>query len=104
MASFGNMTIKTVNNDVGKDNSRRSQVRDEVLVVFETAEARDAVRSSAAQLSRCAAPAGMILDIPQFLRSDFRALENTGYRIRKKSPGARTNIKFDDINMTGNFL
>ena len=40
------------------------------------------------------------MEVPLFLRSDFRVLENTAFKIRKKNPGAKTNIKFDDLTLS----
>ena len=68
-------------------------------MVFPSTEARDAVRAGGPQLGRSATPCGLRIDVPEHLKSDFKALETTAYRIRRKNVGARTNIKYDDIAM-----
>ena len=42
---------------------------------------------------------GIRLEVPVALRSDFRLLENVAFRIRKKTAGTKTNIKFRDEEM-----
>ena len=69
------------------------------MVIFPTSEARDAVRAGAVALGRSTTPCGLRIDIPEHLKSDFKALETTAYRIRTKNRGAKTNIKYDDVKM-----
>ena len=77
----------------------KSKTVDEVSVLFATVEIRDAIRSAAGNMGTNHSSCGMKLEIPQSLRSDFRVLENTAYKMRKKNKGTKTNIRFaDDIH------
>ena len=40
------------------------------------------------------------MEIPVSLKSDFRVLETTAFKLRKKTPGTKTNIRFRDADMS----
>lgn len=81
----------------GGQSSRTGDVRDEVLVRFETTRERDDVRSFAKNLERKGR--GMRLKIPDHLWPSFRVLQELGYELKQKHPSLRRNILFDDSNM-----
>ena len=63
--SLGNVTIKTIDRTDRPGASARTQVKDEVLVIFPTPEARDAVRAGAAALGRSATPCGLRIEVSE---------------------------------------
>ena len=65
------------------------------IVEFPSIELRDAVRSSAYNLAGDRG-SGIRLEIPVHLMNNFRALNQAGYRLKKKHPNCRRNVKFDD--------
>ena len=73
----------------------RSKAKDEVVVVFSNKETRDAVRAAAPNLSGNNA-AGIRIQVPGHLLTNFKALENLGYQMRKVDRSVRRVIKFDD--------
>ena len=72
---------------------------DEAIVVFSNKETRDAVRSAATNLAGHGKAAGIRMQVPGFLLTNFRALENLGYQMKKVNPSVRRVVKFDDDNM-----
>ena len=79
-------------------------VRDEVLVVFVSAEKRDVVMMSANKLAGLVDPAGaptagIRLEVPRELLPTFRLLSRFGARLRARhGEGTKRHIKFDDFN------
>ena len=98
LGSMGQVTIKMIcaNPRAAAGRSDPPKIRDEATVIFYTVEMRDAVRSAAANLAKTPEPCGLRLEIPQHLKSNFKVLENTAFKIRKKNPGSKTNVKFSD--------
>ena len=97
LASMGQVTIKMISSRpraAGRPDPPK--VTNEATVIFDSVETRDAVRSAAANLANSPDPCGLRLEIPQHLKSDFKVLENTAFKIRKKNPGSKTNVKFSD--------
>ena len=76
----------------------RSKMPHEVIVTFETKEARDAIKSVAKELAPEGRAAGIRLQVPGFLSTNFKLLENLGYQMRAVDPTIRRVIKFDDEN------
>ena len=76
--------------------TRRSKVKDEVLVRFADAQDRDAVQSYATNLSKHIGKAGIRLDVPAHLRHVFRLLESHSAELKNRYPNAKRAIKFDD--------
>ena len=72
----------------------RSRITDEVLVVFPTSDARDDVKAAASHLSGL--NAGMRSHIPVNLKANFHHLESVRFSLKKKFPGLKRSIKFDD--------
>ena len=77
----------------------RSKVADEAIVVFSNKETRDAVRSAATNLASHGKAAGIRMQVPGFLLTNFRALENLGYQMKNVNPSVRRVVKFDNDNM-----
>ena len=80
---------------VGKHYDPRSKAKDEVIVVFSNRETRDAIRAAAPNLSGNN-NAGIRIQVPGHLLTNFKALENLGYQMRKVDRNVRRVIKFDD--------
>ena len=79
----------------------RSKISREVLVLFQCVEDRDIVYSHANRLSKHTGKAGIRLEIPEHLRSDFRLLETHGNAVRaSQGPNVKRSIRFDDAEMS----
>ena len=76
-----------------------AKVQNKATVIFQTVEERDSIRSAAVNRAKTAEPCGIRLEIPVALKSNFRVLESTAFRIRKTNPGAKTNVKFHDESL-----
>ena len=76
--------------------TRTSNVKDEVLVRFDSSRERDDVRAFAKNLERKGR--GVRLEIPDHLWPNFRVLQQLGYELKLKNPDLRRNILFDDGN------
>ena len=70
------------------------------MVTFATKEIRDMVRANASKLALLPKDtAGIRLEIPDYLQGNFRTLQNAAFQIRKKHPGAKRNVLFDEDNL-----
>ena len=79
--------------------TKRSKIRDEVLVVFADDEDRDCIKSYAAGLASSAGEAGLRLDIPPSLKGSLKILEQHGRGIQAMyGQQVKRSIKFDDRN------
>ena len=78
---------------------RPAHIKNEYTVTFANKAVRDAVRASASKLGASSAPGGIRLEVPDYLQGDFRALENIAFKIKKKNPTMRRNVKLDDDSM-----
>ena len=65
---------------------------------FSSVEVRDIVRRAARELAGDP-QSGIRLEIPQFLQPNLKALESVSYALRRKHPGMKRNVKFDDEKM-----
>lgn len=72
----------------------RSKIRDEVIVEFPTSEIRDFVKSTGYKLM--SVQAGIRIEVPNFLKSDFHVFQNLSSRMKQSHGGAKRSIKFDD--------
>ena len=77
--------------------SRRSKIRDEVLIELATLQQRDIIQSYAVNLAKKSGTAGIRMEIPQHLEGDFRLLEEHAGLLNKRRPGTKRSVKFDDI-------
>ena len=95
-----NMAVKRTSTSAARhasEASRSVNVRDEVLVRFETARERDDVRTFAKNLERKGR--GLRLEIPDHLWPNFRVLQQLAYELKVKNANLRRNILFDDVNL-----
>ena len=83
--------------------SKRSKIENEVLVAFNSVEARDLVQSYARNLADWVDPdnkkptAGLRMEVPERLIGDFKALEQYGHAMKEKhGRGFKRHIKIDD--------
>ena len=74
----------------------KTRHKKEVIVCFDSVEARDVVRSSASNLAGQGSDVGIRLEIPASMRSAMRALQSLSFEIKTKHPASRRNILFDD--------
>ena len=75
----------------------RSKIIDEVLVNFFSVDDRDLVYAHAKNLAKHQGKAGIRLEIPQHLKSEFKLLEGHGNNIRTMyGPTVKRSIRFDD--------
>lgn len=72
----------------------RSKVQSEVVVEFPSATIRDSVKSCGYKLE--GQNAGIRIEVPNFLKSDFHVLQNLGYKMKLSNAGTKRSIKFDD--------
>ena len=75
--------------------SRAGKIVNEVTVEFPSTELRDVVRGAAFNLAG-QSEAGIRLEIPHHLMSNFKALNAASYRLKTKFAGCKRNIKYDD--------
>ena len=90
LCRLGNISIKKFRDPANKNS-------DEVLVVFETREARDYVKAAAKHLGGNTS-VGMKIHVPTHLEHNFKILQSLGYHLRQSDEGIRRSIKFDDEN------
>ena len=64
-------------------------------MVFSSQEIRDVVRRGARELAGDPTT-GIRLEIPRHLQKNLKALESVSYALKRKHPGLRRNVKFDD--------
>ena len=72
----------------------RSKIESEVVVEFPLPAIRDSVKSHGFKLEGMAA--GIRIEVPAFLKSDFHILQNMAYKIKQANKEAKRSIKFDD--------
>ena len=77
----------------------KAKFKNEILVTFDTVEARDVVRGAATNLAGKGQEYGVRLEIPNHLRSAMKALQTVSYELRQRNQEARRNILFDDNAM-----
>ena len=62
-------------------------------------ETRDAVRGAARNLAGKGPDYGIRLELPNHLKSTMKTLQSVSYDIKKRHPGSRRNVLFDDESM-----
>ena len=72
----------------------RSKIQNEALVEFPSIALRDSVKSGGYKLE--GVRAGIRIEAPHFLKSDFHVLQNLSYRMKMAREGLKRSIKFDD--------
>ena len=74
----------------------KARYKHEIIVVFDSVEARDVVRGAATNLAGRGPDYGVRLEVPNHLRSAMKALQTLSYELRQRNPQARRNILYDD--------
>lgn len=77
--------------------TRRSKIKDEVLLRLQTSQQRDTIQSYAPNLASAQGLAGIRLDIPDFLRGLFRLFESHAAALRVEHGTVKRAIRFDDV-------
>lgn len=75
----------------------RSKIESEVVAVFSSSHIRDAVKSSGFKLEGLRA--GLRMEVPHFIKSDFQALQGISYHMKMANSGMKRSIKFDDEDL-----
>ena len=75
----------------------RSKIQQEAIVDFSTPAVRDAVKGSGFKLQ--GKRAGIRMEIPHFLKSDFNVLQSLSYRLKMANPEMKRSVKFDDASL-----
>ena len=76
-----------------------AKVKNEVVVTYQTTEARDVVKGAAKNLAGKSLDYGVRLELPNHLKSAMTALQGISYDIKQKFPASRRNVFFDDSMM-----
>ena len=74
-------------------------IQKEVVVTLASKEVQDSVRAAAHRLANYATPAGMRLEVPDVLQTNFRALENLDNKLKRKYKNLKRNVKLDDYRL-----
>ena len=85
--------------DLGRITARRvieprSKIDSEAVVEFASSSIRDAIKSLGFKLE--GKRAGIRIEIPNFLKSDFHVLQNLSYRLKQANKDMKRSVKFDD--------
>ena len=72
----------------------RSKVQHEAVVEFASPAVRDSIKSSGFKLE--GKREGIRIEVPNFLKTDFQALQNLSYKLKMANPGMKRSMKFDD--------
>ena len=75
--------------------SGSEKIKNECIVTFDEKRVKDKVRAGASNLAGMS-DHGVRIDIPNFLRSNFRSLEALGFALKKKHKDLRRAVKFND--------
>ena len=76
-----------------------NNVKDQVIVTFDSIRTRDELKSAARNLSGTDRSVGLQLEAPDHLRSHYQAFQKLGFQIKSKHPALKRNVKFDDVDM-----
>ena len=93
------LSAEMVEQDFGRLETRRvveprSKIPSEVTVEFPSASIRDSVKSAGYKLE--GQRAGMRIEIPNFLKSDFHVLQSMAYKMKQNNNDIKRSVKFDD--------
>ena len=87
---FGTMRVERVIDP-------RSKIKFEAIVEFATPALRDSIKGSGYKLE--GKQAGIRMEIPNFLKSDFHVLQSISYKMKMAHPGLKRSVKFDDEHL-----
>ena len=76
-----------------------SKIKNEVLVIYRSVEARDVVKGAARNLAGLGQEYGVRLEIPNRLKTNMKALQSVSYDLKQKYPTARRNVLMDDDHL-----
>ena len=85
--------------EISKVKEPRNKNKDEYVITFESKQIRDEVKAAAPNLANHRDSAGMRLQVPAHLQPDFHALMNLSFDLKKRHPGLKRNIKFDEVDL-----
>ena len=74
----------------------RSKIKNEAVVEFKTIPISDFIKSSGYKLE--GVTAGIRMEVPTFLRSDFQVLQNLSYKMKLANKEMKRSLKFYDDN------
>ena len=74
----------------------RSKIEREVIVEFASIAVRDTIKSFGYRLE--GAQAGIRIEIPNYLKSEFHVLQNLAYKKKMANKEIKCSVKFDDEN------
>ena len=77
------------------DTRTDSQIKNQVLVTFESSRQRDEIKAKTVNL-RGLAGVGCQMEPPDHLRGQYQVFQNLAYCLKKKTPDLKRSIKFDD--------
>ena len=84
---FGPITVRRVVEP-------RSKIDLEVVAEFASTSLRDTIKSMGFKLE--GQRAGIRIEVPNFLKSDFHVLQNLSYRLKMANKDMKRSVKFDD--------
>ena len=76
----------------------RSKISHEVIVEFCSVPLRDSIKASGFKLA--GKRAGIRIEVPHFLKSDFNTLQNISYRMKMANATMKRSVKFDDDRLS----
>ena len=76
-----------------------AKIKNEVVVTYQTTEARDVVKGAARNLAGKSSDYGIRLELPNYLKSAMTALQSVSYSVKQRFPLARRNVLFDDSTL-----
>ena len=74
--------------------------QDQAVVTFANSSTRDEIRALARNLDGSNKGIGCQIEPPDHLRGHYQVFQNLAFCMKKKNPGLRRNIKFDDMDRT----
>ena len=86
--------------EIRKIFQRKAGNKDEVCVIFQSKDIRDAVKTKAHCLANFQGEAGMLLDIPDHLQKAFKAFMALAFDLKKKFPELKRSVKFDEDDLS----
>ena len=81
---------------VQETRANKARNPEEVLVYFESKESRDLVKGGGTKLAKYGQTAGIRIQVPGHLMSNFRVLESLAFHLKQKDSTLRRVVKFDE--------
>lgn len=83
--------------DVRRTKETNVKYPDEVVIIFQTKEARDAVKAAGKHLAN-EVQCGIRINVPTFMLEDYRLLASVGYMLKSTQTDVRRAIKYNDTS------